>query len=658
MGKGAKNSLALAEAGSVLDDPVFTPFLADDFDAATFASQAIVSGGGSAPAHMRELREGIDRLEAGIREHLNTHQDSLLASAGSLGSVEADLDRTSLSIAALRSLASRVRADVAGPAARVRALTHQARGLQSTIDLLQHVTYRLKLVSQLRASVANGQGLLEAASVARILAQIQSLDDSTSRDMRGVDVISADAVFLLSTRENVVRQAQTALREGLSSLSQADVGSALQVFFNLGGLSGALRAHLAASLARVDAASTACLDPRRAPARQGGAAPGAGPADPGGEGPWEGLAAALGMLRSEAVAAWHLERVLARKRDAASGLLFAEALRGEGTPREGDGAAGRVEGGQGRGEPNEEAAGSSTTKSEAPDFGPSPVRDFWEGALPALAARFEAAAASAAPSRTAAGALRDALTGSYPRLAALLEETAAAVAQVPRCLAAALAWLPEPARPHLRSALDQLAAVSLELVLPTLSALSDHLEEGVLALHAHGAWRAEAADVVETSEPMRRLLQRVAHARQEYLSRFPASTLLPPAASAAGNLQGSAPTPTVPRALAQRLAARLLSVYVRHASLLRPVSHAGALQLAKDAGELEAAAAQQLAPLDALQAPYSLWLDDHSEAEALAFIAAAVMAGEAALKQRGQGEDATLAAMRMVLQAHAPPTGA
>lgn len=51
-------------------------------------------------------------------------------------------------------------------------------------------------------------GLLEAASVARILAQIQSLDDSTSRDMRGVDVISADAVFLHSTRENVVRQAQ------------------------------------------------------------------------------------------------------------------------------------------------------------------------------------------------------------------------------------------------------------------------------------------------------------------------------------------------------------------------------------------------------------------------------------------------------------------
>lgn len=91
--------------------------------------------------------------------------------------------------------------------------------------------------------------------------------------------------------------------------------------------------------------------------------------------------------------------------------------------------------------------------------------------------------------------------------------------------------------------------------------------------------------------------------RQEYLSRFPASTLLPPAASAASNPQGSAPAPTVPRALAQRLAARLLTVYVRHASLLRPLSHAGALQLAKDAGELEAAAAQQLAPLDALQAP-------------------------------------------------------
>jgi len=59
----------------------------------------------------------------------------------------------------------------------------------------------------------------------------------------------------------------------------------------------------------------------------------------------------------------------------------------------------------------------------------------------------------------------------------------------------------------------------------------------------------------------------------------------------------------VSRALVERMAARLMVFFVRHASLVRPLSRPGKLQLAKDAAELEAAVEQHLLPTEALGSP-------------------------------------------------------
>ncbi len=77
--------------------------------------------------------------------------------------------------------------------------------------------------------------------------------------------------------------------------------------------------------------------------------------------------------------------------------------------------------------------------------------------------------------------------------------------------------------------------------------------------------------------------------RAEFLSKF-----VPP------------PSPSVPScvsSLAERMAGRLLSVFVRHAALLRPLGPAGKLQLAKDMGELQLTVAQGLYPLEQLGPP-------------------------------------------------------
>lgn len=60
---------------------------------------------------------------------------------------------------------------------------------------------------------------------------------------------------------------------------------------------------------------------------------------------------------------------------------------------------------------------------------------------------------------------------------------------------------------------------------------------------------------------------RARRGRAEYLNKFS------PAASAAA--------PSIAGALVERMAARLLAFFVRHAALLRPLGHAGKLQLAQ-----------------------------------------------------------------------------
>ncbi|KAK2079456.1 hypothetical protein QBZ16_003148 [Prototheca wickerhamii] len=800
MGKGGDNAGQGPAASDVLQDPVCAPFLGTDFDALKFASAALVQGGDSS-THLREIRAGIDRLETEIRAHLSAHEDELIGSLGSLGPLEVGLDKTALSIAYLRSLTTRVRSETVGCASRVRELTTLASNLRATIDLLQHVAYRLKLISQLRTSVGSESiGLLEAASAARILCQIQSLDETSGIDISGVAALREHEGLLRSARQSVTQRAEAALREGMTGHSQAELGSGLQVFFNLGTLPAAVDQAVAGAAARADAAFAEALDPRRRPA--GGAGSGEPAARP--SALWEDLASALAALRAGALAAWHLEQVLLVKRDAATGRAFFAAV-----------LEGRA------------AADARPT---------GPVVAFWAAALPAVARRFEAAfraAAGGAPQR----ATREALEASYPRLAAALEETVAALrrdaqlrggadapaaeapsaprepfaglvavahpfqqaagdgargllgaggaggpntqpfgaaglaasvpspadaqrlvarlheelksgasggrtlaadvaalaartlrgaaaavrgaaasgpelravsgvapaalqrnvalcnalAEVPRCLAASLPWLDGcgagAARARLEATLrDEVGGAQLDLIMPTLRALSEWLEEPLQRLSSQpsGVWAGSETEVAETATSL-----------------------------AAGGAAGER-APSVARALVLRLAARLLAVYVRHASLARPLDGRAAMQIAKDIGDLEAAVAGALVPLEAVPEParelrafrkalfiepallaeaalgeaadpglaalpapvavhvlvgrgpeavpspharlgltapqYSLWLDQHSDAEAIKFIAGAALPAAKRARDAEGGDDPALLALLQALQ--------
>jgi hypothetical protein len=754
-------------------DPRFEPFLAPDFDAPAFASAALAADSATPPAAIVEtLQAAAAALDARLHEEALAHQDSLLAHAARLADADAALQRLALSARSLAAAAARVRAEVAAPHAAAARRAAAAARLVATVDLLRRVAHRARLVARLRAALAEaagaapGAGAAGLARAARLLADIGEAD--AGADLSGLTAVAADAPFVRAAGGEVRRRAGDALKAGLAALSQADLGSALLALHCLGGLRAAADAAADAAAASAERAFAAALDPRRLAAA--GAA-GAAAADPR-EALWSGLAEAAEALRRAALEAWHLQRVLAKKRDPLTHELLSEgagfgpgappplerfwAAAGAGLARafaaaHAGGRPGPVREALVAGYPRLAAllaetaarlARDGAARDAPPALGPAaaaalaaapaPLEAEYAArararladaaaaafpgggrALPAAAdvARFAARAheelAAAAEGGERAAALAAAAVGAALRQAAQRAElmgagaaelapppggAAAAWAAAPppgalrnatlcsslhelhRATAALAPRLPPPAAAALAAPLEAVQAAALALAAPLFAALADAAAAALARLHELNLAGAGDAAVVETSAYARDLGRLLAAARGGLLSRF-----APPPGAAA---------PSVPKALAERLGARALALWARHAALARPLSAAGKLQLAKDGAEVEAAVAAHLAPPAALGAPlrtgralrrllfasdaelaaaapgagalrgvprleallhlfarapaaleaphararlspaqFSLWLDDHSEAEALRFISTALEAG-------------------------------
>lgn len=288
------------------------------------------------------------------------------------------------------------------------------------------------------------------------------------------------------------------------------------------------------------------------------------------------------------------------------------------------------------------------------------------GALAAAARRAELMAAGGPEAKAVGGACTPAQARNMSLCNALHELHRSVAALVPR--------LPDPAAAALLPALEALQATSVDLVAPLFRAMVDAVQDRIQKVHSLnlGADDGSEGEVVDTSACMREVVRQIAAFRTEYLCKFS-----PPPSMAGPS--------SVPRALLERMASRLLVFFVRHAALVRPLSRPGKLQLAKDAAELEAAIEQHLVPPEQLGPPvralrsfrrllfleskdvpgnaavrdvpasavlhhlfsrvpeavlespharnkltpaqYSLWLDQHTEAEALQFIKKALDAG-------------------------------
>jgi hypothetical protein len=158
-----------------------------------------------------------------------------------------------------------------------------------------------------------------------------------------------------------------------------------------------------------------------------------------------------------------------------------------------------------------------------------------------------------------------------------------------------IAGMPFLAADVLSPSLGAIYGVARDSVTPLFKAMIDRLETCILQIHDHnfGAHGMDAAMDNNASPYMEDLQKCILHFRTEFLSR-----LLPLArATIAG-------TETICTQLVRSMASRVLIFFIRHASLVRPLSESGKLRMARDMAELELTVGQSLFPVEQLGPPY------------------------------------------------------
>jgi hypothetical protein len=362
----AAPALAPLLAGSDATAPA-TPTASGDDPTLTFAKSVIdaKTGGTVLP----QLQGGLQLLSTELGERVSEQYESLITNVHATHALEAKLLRSNERVEALAQSVRRIRTQCAKPYARLQECVTQLERMQECGELLRQTQRALVLCKRLRESVAppeppGGGGANAAAAkpssdattvkpapsaaartdlpkAAQALRELEELFAAV--DLRGIDAIETEWTFVQQASASVRSQALVMLRAGVKEQSQAQTGTALQVFFHLGELrqtaiEAAKHVTLDVRSAVAGAFDSAIFGPDAAQRLSSGGGVlgdlGAGAKPPHGMPPNSALAGWCEMLWSKAdglaealftasMRLTSLQRVLAKKRDPLTQALFA-----------------------------------------------------------------------------------------------------------------------------------------------------------------------------------------------------------------------------------------------------------------------------------------------------------------------------------------------
>ncbi|CAN6937734.1 unnamed protein product [Brassica oleracea] len=674
---------------SFANDPVLAPFLSPSFSSSSFSSAALASG---SPASTAErLHQAIRLLDSQLRSDVVSRHPELLSQLSSLSHAEISLSSLRSSVSSLQSSIRRIRSDLSEPVRSIKSKSTQLSNLHSASELLSHSVRALRLSKKLR-DLTDGSDpeKIDLTKAAQLHFEILTM--CREYDLFGIEVIDEEIKFVKEIGEKLRSEAMKVLERGVEGLNQAEVGTGLQVFYNLGELKVTVDQVVNKYKAMAVKSVGVAMDMKAISSGPGGGGFGPGgirssgaPHIGGGgkvrEALWQRMGSCMDQLYALVKAVWHLQRVLSKKRDPFTHVLLLDEVIKEGdsmlTDRVWDALVKAFT------SQMKSAFTASSFVKEIFTMGypklVSMIENLLEriardtdvkGVLPAVnSERKEQMVSCIAIFQTAFlslcfGRLSDLVNSIFPmssrgslpskeqisqvlshiqdeieavhpdgRLTLLvLREIGKALsnlAQRAECqistgpetrqitgpatstqirnftlcqhlqgihthISSMVADLPSIAADVLSPHLGAIYAAACEPVTPLFKAMRDQLESCILQIHDQNFDVDDAALDNNTSPYMEELQRSILHFRREFLSR-----LLPSAASA--NTPG---TESICTRLARQMASRVLIFYIRHASLVRPLSEWGKLRMARDMAELELAVGQNLFPVEQLGAPY------------------------------------------------------
>ncbi|XP_048410241.1 conserved oligomeric Golgi complex subunit 5 [Stegostoma tigrinum] len=312
----------------LLLDECYLDFLKEGFDVKTYTAQSIHQA--VIVEQLAKLAQGISQLDKELHIQVVARHENLLAQATGIESLEGVLQMMQTRIAALQSTVDRIRGKIVDPYNKIVARTAQLARLQAACDLLRRIIRILYLSKRLQGQLQGGSR--EITKAAQSLNELDYLSQGV--DLSGIEVIENDLLFIARARLEVENQAKRLLEQGMETQNPTQVGTALQVFFNLGTLKETINSVVDGYRLSLEDNISSALDiklltqPIQATAKGPGRAtmptPGNAPAFRAAL--WTNMEKLMDQICAACGQVQHLQKVLTKKRDPVTHVCFIDEI--------------------------------------------------------------------------------------------------------------------------------------------------------------------------------------------------------------------------------------------------------------------------------------------------------------------------------------------
>uniref|UniRef100_A0A8C7GAR1 Conserved oligomeric Golgi complex subunit 5 n=2 Tax=Oncorhynchus TaxID=8016 RepID=A0A8C7GAR1_ONCKI len=311
----------------------YADFLIEDFDVKTYTAQAIHHA--VIAEQLAKLAQGISQLDKELHSQVVARHEELLAQATGIESLEGVLQMMQTRIAALQGAVDRIRTKIVDPYNKIVARTAQLARLQVACDLLRRIIRILYLSKRLQGQLQGGSR--EITKAAQSLNELDYLSQGV--DLSGIDVIENDLLLISRARLEVENQAKRLLEQGMEIQNPTQVGTALQVFYNLGSLRETISGVVEGYRTTIQDNVTTALDIKglTQPTGNRGAPGRAVMPTPGNTAAfraalWTNLEKLMDQICAACGQVQHLQKVLTKKRDPVTHVCFISEIIKDGQP--------------------------------------------------------------------------------------------------------------------------------------------------------------------------------------------------------------------------------------------------------------------------------------------------------------------------------------
>ncbi|KAK1941692.1 Conserved oligomeric Golgi complex subunit 5 [Phytophthora citrophthora] len=298
---------------------------------------------------VERLDGAVNRIDRVISEHIGEHHATLLDQVGSVDELQGHVTSVQSSVGQLKQSVHSLQALVREQHDNLRDTIQRYRNVEQCGDIVRRVLRFQQLSDRVLGSelnhvdvtpgtaVDNGSGLTgdarqnEMASVALAIREMEVLVQD--ENFEELSVVRAKLPATRKLSANLKREVRATLRSGIQSLSQADVGDALQILFYLGDLATTAQASVNDVIQEVERKCAAAISEdklvRTSGSKLNGLDSNNGPSSAGvvqKSDLWKALQDVFDVIRVHAMEVWNLQRVLLKMVDPASGKKYLDLV--------------------------------------------------------------------------------------------------------------------------------------------------------------------------------------------------------------------------------------------------------------------------------------------------------------------------------------------